>query len=105
MAAKLNRGVTLEINRLFQQFFNFSDTLVHAFRIEIINFVSRLECAKENVAGNRVAVFCVQLIDIFLSEKQMAVIEHLEVRLKEFSRDLFIKLLMGVMTFLQEAAH
>src|SRR5437667_10400549 len=50
LPAQLNLCIALEINRLFQQFFDLSDTLVHPSCIEIINLVSGFKCAEENVA-------------------------------------------------------
>ena len=41
LATKLNRGVAFKINRLLEQVLNFRNTLIHAFRIKIINFVGR----------------------------------------------------------------
>jgi hypothetical protein len=35
----------------------------------------------------------------------MAEIEHLQIRLEEFCRNLFVKFLPGVMAFLQESAN
>ena len=53
----------------------------------------------------RVAILRVERINVFLREKEMAEIEHLEICLQEFFRNLVVQLLPGVMTLLQEAAH
>ncbi len=84
MTAKLNACVAREVDRLLQELLNFSDTVVNAFGVQTVNFVSRLQRAEKNVACDGVAVFRIELIDIFLGKKQVAEIEHLQVCLKEF---------------------
>ena len=75
LAAKLNCCLALEVDRLLQQLFDLGNTFIHAFRIEIVNFVSRFQRAEKHVARDRVAIFRIKFIDIFLGEKQMAVIQ------------------------------
>lgn len=50
-------------------------------------------------------MFGVERIDVLLGEKEMTVIEQLQISLKEFSRDFFIQLLTRVMAFLQKVSH
>ena len=85
LAAQLDRCITLEIDRLLQQVFYLGDPLVNALRVQRVNVVGRLERAKKNVFCHRAAVLGVQLIDIFLGKKKMTEIEHLQIRLQEFS--------------------
>ena len=102
LPAKLNRCIRFEINGLLQQVLNFRDPVVNAFRVKIVNLISRLECAEENIAGHRVAILRDHFINIFLSEKKMTVVEHLEIGLKEFPRYFFVQSLMRVVAFLQK---
>ena len=50
-------------------------------------------------------MFGVERIDVLLGEKEMTVIEQLQVSLKEFFRDCFVQLLARVMAFLQKVSH
>jgi hypothetical protein len=50
-------------------------------------------------------MFGVERIDVLLGEKEMTVIEQLQVSLKKFSRDPFVQLLARVMAFLQKISH
>ena len=81
MTAQLDRRIALEVDRLFQQLLYFSDTIINAFRIKRVNFVGRFEVAEQNVPGHGTGILRIQLVDILLSEKEMAEVEHLQVGL------------------------
>ncbi len=81
LAAQLNRRIALEVDRLLQQLFYFSDTIIYAFGIESVNFVGRFEISEQDVAGNRTGILRIQLVYILLSKKEMAEVEHFQIRL------------------------
>ena len=49
-------------------------------------------------------MFGIERIDILLRKKEMAVIEQLQISLKELFRDCFVQLLTRVMAFLQKVS-
>ena len=104
MAAELNRRVGLKIDGLLEQLLHLGDTLVHAFGIEIVNFVGWFQIAQKNVIVERAAIFRIERIDILLREKKMTVIEQLEISVEKFSRQFIVELLLRVMPFLQKPA-
>src|SRR5437773_9655879 len=77
LPAKLDGGVAFDINRLLQQFLHFRDTLIHAFRVEIVNFIGRLQGTEKNVTGDRVSILRIERVDVLLGKKEVTVIEEL----------------------------
>ena len=104
MAAELNRRDGLKIDRLLEQLLHLGDTLIHAFGVEIVNFVGWFHIAQKNVIVERAAIFCIERIDILQREKEMTVIEQLEISLEKFFRQFIVELLLRVMPFLQKSA-
>ena len=90
MAAQLDRGIALEVDRLLQQFLDFRDPVVNPFRIESVDVVSRLQRAKKNVPGHRAAVFCIECVNVFLRKEEVTEIEQLQVRLQKFFRNVLV---------------
>jgi len=96
LAAELNRRVGLEIDGLLEQLLHLGDALVHPFGVEIINFVGWFQIAQKNVIVECGAIFRIERIDILLREKEMTVIEQLEISLEKFSRQFVVELLLRV---------
>src|SRR4029077_13632419 len=104
LATELNRSVGLKIDGLLEQLLRLGDTLVHAFGVEIVNFVGWLQIAQKNVIIERGAIFRIECIDIFLREKEMTVIEQLEISLEKLLRQLVVELFLRVMPSLEKPA-
>src|SRR5207248_5075366 len=69
------------------------------------NFVGGLKRSHKDVPGHGVTVLCGDGVNVFLREKEMAEIEHLQIRLQEFFRNLFVKFMPRVMAFLQQTPN
>ena len=104
MAAQLDRGIALEIDRLLQQLFYLRDSVVHPFRVQGVNLVSRFQRAEKNVPRYRVAVFCSERVNVLLRKEEMTEIEQFQITPQEFFRNLLVQLLAGIMAFFQEPA-
>src|SRR6266700_3839085 len=104
LAAQLDRGIALEIDRLLQQLFYLRDSVVNPFRVWSVNLVSRFQRAEKNVPCYRVAIFCIECINVLLRKEEMTEIEQFQITQQEFLRDLLIQLLAGIMAFFQEPA-
>src|SRR5262249_3349071 len=96
-------GIAFEVDRLFQKLFYFRHSLINTLRVERVDFVSGLKSSHKHVWGHGVAILRSDGINVFLGEKEMAEIEHLQIRLQEFLRNLFVQFLPGVLAFLQES--
>ena len=105
LAAKLDRPVSLEIERLFEQLFHFRHARVDALLVQIVNLVSRFQIAEQNIVIDRRAVLRVDGVDILLREEKMTEVEQFEIRPQKFARDFVIEGLMRVMAFLEKPAH
>ena len=104
LTAQLDRLVALKIYRLLQKFFYLGHPLINTFGVQSVDVVSRFQGAKKNISSDRIAVFCAESVNVLLCKKEVTVIEQLQIRLQEFFRNLLVKLLTGIMAFLQEAA-
>ncbi len=102
LAAELNRRVGFKIHRLVKQLLHLGHALVHALRVEIVNFVGRFQIAEKNVIAKRVTIFGTERVNILLCKKKMTVVEQLQISLEEFSRHFIVERLMRVMAFLQQ---
>jgi hypothetical protein len=90
LAAELDRLIAFELHRLLDELFDFRDALINALLVKLVDFISRLEIAEQNVVVDRGAVLRVKRVDILLREEKMAEIEQLEISAKELLRDLVI---------------
>ena len=66
------------------------------------NFVGRLYVSEKHIVIEGVAIFGRKFVDVFLGEKEMAVIKHLEITGEQFARDLVVQRVMGVVAFFEQ---
>ena len=77
LATQLDRRIALEINRLLQQLFYLGDPSINSFGVQRVDVVSRLQRAEKNVSCDRVAVFCIERVNVLLRKEKVTEIEQL----------------------------
>src|SRR3954454_15460269 len=105
LPAQLDGAVALEIRRLIELFLDLGDAIIDALQVEIVNLVGWLEIPEKHIVIERRCVFRRQRVDVLLGEKEVAEVEQLQVGLEELFRDFVVERLVGVMSFLEEAAN
>ena len=68
------------------------------------DLVRRLQVPEQNIVVEGGGVFGRETVDVFLGEKEMAEIEHLEITGEQLARDLIVQGVMSVVPFLEEAS-
>ena len=87
---KINRSVSFKIDRLLEKFFYLGDPFVDPLLVEIVDLVSRLEVAQQNVIIERRTIFFGQRIHIFLGEKKVTEIEEIQIAAQNLARQVVV---------------
>src|SRR5947207_2203910 len=87
---KINRPASFKIDRLLEKFFNLADPFVDPPLVEIVDLVSWLEVAQQNVIIERRTIFFGQRIHILLGEKKVTEIEELQIAAQNLARQVVV---------------